>query len=144
MARDDFDFFHGTWQVHNRKLTAQGWSDFPATCTVRGLLGGIGFVDEMSFPTLGTGGSTIGLYESSRDRWAHYWVSTRDGVLQPPAYGRLPQDFYGDDELDGKPIRVRYLWEVNSPDFFRWQQAFSADGEVSWETNWVMDFTRTS
>jgi hypothetical protein len=24
----------------------------------------------------------------------------------------------------------------------RWQQAFSADGGESWETNWVMEFTR--
>jgi hypothetical protein len=25
----------------------------------------------------------------------------------------------------------------------RWEQAFSPDGGTTWETNWVMDFTRS-
>ncbi|MEU9510940.1 hypothetical protein AB0D32_32210 [Micromonospora sp. NPDC048170] len=25
-----------------------------------------------------------------------------------------------------------------------WEQAFSTDGERTWETNWVMEFTRAS
>ncbi len=144
MAHDDFDFFHGGWQVHNRRLAAQGWSEFPATCAVRALAGGIGFIDEMTFPTLGSAGHTLGLYDPARDVWSHYWVSSRDGILQPPVCGTMPLDFYGDDELDGKPIRVRYVWEVKSDDLFRWEQAFSADGELTWATNWIMDFTRTS
>jgi hypothetical protein len=24
----------------------------------------------------------------------------------------------------------------------RWEQAFSADGGTTWETNWIADFTR--
>ncbi|HCT77093.1 MAG TPA: hypothetical protein DGG94_10170 [Micromonosporaceae bacterium] len=142
MAQNDFDFFHGKWSVHNRRLTEDGWIEFPADCSVRGLVGGIGFVDEMTFPTLGSGGSTIGLYDSNRGLWAHYWVSTRDGVLQPPVFGTSAGEFYGDDEVDGKPVKVRYLWDVHSNDAFRWEQAFSSDGELTWETNWVMEFSR--
>lgn len=142
MAQNDFDFFHGKWSVHNRRLTDDGWIEFPADCSVRGLVGGIGFVDEMTFPTLDSGGSTIGLYDSNRDLWAHYWVSTRDGVLQPPVFGKSAAEFYGDDEVDGKPVKVRYLWDVHSNDAFRWEQAFSPDGELTWETNWVMEFSR--
>ena len=50
--------------------------------------------------------------------------------------------FYADDRLAGKPIRVRFLWTLPKPGQPRWEQAFSPDGGKSWETNWVMDFTR--
>lgn len=144
MANTDFDFFHGIWKVHNRRLAEQGWTEFPADCTVRPLIGGIGFIDEMAFPSLDTGGHTIGLYDSVNDLWSHYWVGTRDGVLQPPVTGTGTGPFYGDDQIDGKPIRVRYLWDVASKDEFRWEQAFSSDGEITWETNWMMEFSRVS
>jgi hypothetical protein len=144
MARDDFDFFHGSWNVHNRKRAQEGWTEFPATCTVRPLIGGIGFIDEMFFPETGNGGSTIGLYDSKQDLWAHYWVSTRSGVLQPAVYGTGAKEFYGDDELDGRPMRVRYLWDVRSRDDFGWEQAFSFDGDDTFEIDWVMDFSRVS
>jgi hypothetical protein len=37
---------------------------------------------------------------------------------------------------------VRFLWSRTAAPSPRWEQAFSADGGVSWETNWIMDFTR--
>lgn len=145
MAHDDFDFFHGTWDVRNRRLTAEGWDEFPAHCTVRKLLGNIGFIDEMVFPTLDSAGHTIGLYNSTLDSWAHYWVSTSNGVLQPPVYGLpgSPLEMQGEDTIDGKPARVRYLWTVISHDELRWEQAFAFDSET-WETNWVMECTRVA
>jgi hypothetical protein len=50
--------------------------------------------------------------------------------------------FHGDDELDGRAIRVRYIWSRIGEEGARWEQAFSADEGNSWETNWYMDFTR--
>ncbi len=50
--------------------------------------------------------------------------------------------FLGDDELHGRPIRVRFLWSGISAQAARWEQAFSGDGGATWETNWVMDFRR--
>lgn len=52
-------------------------------------------------------------------------------------------DFYGDDSYEGRPIRVHFTWHRLGPDAARWEQEFSADGGVTWELNWVMDFTRT-
>ncbi|MEO8021922.1 hypothetical protein [Polaromonas sp.] len=49
---------------------------------------------------------------------------------------------YGDDTLDGRPIKLRFLWTKAAPDVPRWEQAFSSDGGATWETNWVMTFTR--
>ncbi|WP_204307975.1 hypothetical protein, partial [Klebsiella pneumoniae] len=50
--------------------------------------------------------------------------------------------FYADDQLDGRPIRVRFTWFIGSDGHPRWEQAFSPDGGVSWETNWSMEFRR--
>jgi hypothetical protein len=53
-------------------------------------------------------------------------------------------EFYGDDEYDGRPIRVVYVWSAITPTSARWEQAFSLDGGQTWETNWIMESTRTS
>ncbi|TMH65838.1 MAG: hypothetical protein E6H48_13025 [Betaproteobacteria bacterium] len=49
--------------------------------------------------------------------------------------------FYVEDAFKGKPIRVRYLWTKTSG-IPHWEQAFSPDAGTSWETNWIMDFTK--
>jgi len=65
------------------------------------------------------------------------------GVVQPPVFGKVqgdPGEFVGDDTLNGKKILCRYRWtRTGSP---RWEQAFSADGGKTWETNWIMMFTK--
>jgi len=50
--------------------------------------------------------------------------------------------FEGDDEPDGKPIRVRYTWSDITLSTARWSQAMSADDGQTWETNWVMEHVR--
>jgi len=37
---------------------------------------------------------------------------------------------------------VRFVWSNVTAPTPRWEQAFSADGGETWETNWVMEFTR--
>ena len=69
----------------------------------------------------------------------------RPGLLDPPVLGGFDGDvgiFEGDDVFDGRPIRVRFTWSRVTTPAPRWEQAFSADGGETWETNWVMDFTR--
>ena len=50
--------------------------------------------------------------------------------------------FLADDTFNGEPIKVRFLWSRIAPQSCRWEQAFLADGEGGWETNWIMDFQR--
>lgn len=50
--------------------------------------------------------------------------------------------FEGDDEFEGRPIKVRFVWSEITDVSARWHQDFSDDGGQTWETNWVMDFTR--
>ena len=89
-------------------------------------------------------GAALRLFDPAKGKWIIYWADNLNpGVLQPPVIGSFKGDvgeFYGDDELNGKKIRVRYIWKRGiSP---RWEQAFSADGGKTWETNWIMTFTR--
>jgi len=44
--------------------------------------------------------------------------------------------------FEGRSIYVRFVWSGITATSCRWEQAFSADGGKTWETNWIMEFTR--
>ena len=96
------------------------------------------------------GGGFVGMsfrfYDPDSALWSIYWAdSRRPGLLDPPVVGSFSGDtgvFEGDDTFGGRPIRVRFTWSGVTTTTPRWEQAFSDDGGKTWETNWVMDFTR--
>lgn len=149
----DFDFWFGSWDVRNRWLKrrlagSEDWEEFPATVVARPLLGGVGNEDE--FRTDHAGGfigMSFRFFDPDRRRWSIYWAdSRRPGELDPPVFGTLSGDtgiFEGEDVFKGRPILVRFTWSGITTETPRWEQAFSDDGGREWETNWVMDFTRT-
>lgn len=149
----DFDFLLGTWAVANRRLVAPltgntEWDEFPATAVCHGILfDGAANLDEITFPTLGSRGLTLRLYDPTRRQWSLNWVNSRTGRLFPPVVGRFDADgrgeFHGDDSHEGIPVRCRFVWSEITPVSAHWEQAFSVDGGQNWETNWTMAFTRT-
>jgi hypothetical protein len=147
----DFHFLHGTWNVVNRRpvkllVDCDEWEEFPATLECRSLLDGAANVDEMTFPTKGFKGLTLRLYDPERREWTIYWVNSRTGLLQAPVVGGFAGgecELFGDDVHEGVPVRARYKWSRITPTSARWEQAYSVDGEQTWETNWIMDCTRT-
>lgn len=148
----DFDFYVGTWKVHNRRLRSRltgcdEWDEFPAVSVARSVLGGHGNVDEITFPTLPLHGMTIRLYDAESEQWSLYWISEASAVIDAPVRGRWDDEstgrFYCDDVHEGTPVRVRYLWLRSGDDNIRWEQAFSTDGEQTWETNWIMESLRS-
>jgi hypothetical protein len=148
-AARDFDFLMGRWTVHNRKLKArlQGcteWLEFSATNEARLLLGGLGNEDEFRTAD-GFIGMSLRFFDVAARRWAIHWVDNRRGTLEPAVSGPFRDGvghFEGEDTFEGRPIRVRFLWSGTRTATPRWEQAFSEDGGHTWETNWVMDFTR--
>ena len=147
----DFDFFIGNWRVRHRRLKkrlAQNneWEEFDGTSTVRKILGGLGNMDEnvIELPGGTYRAATIRTFDPEKQLWSIWWIDSRSPHhLDPPVVGCFENGigtFYADDRFDGKPIRVRFLW-TQSPNP-HWEQAFSGDGEKTWETNWSMDFTR--
>jgi len=148
----DFDFLMGSWNVHNRRLRERlkgstTWEEFGATNTARPLLGGVG--NEDVYRTEFAGGFTgmaFRFYDKAKGEWSIYWADSRRGVLEPPVVGSFAGDvgtFEGGDVFEGRPIRVRFIWSRITTPTPRWEQAFSADGGKTWETNWTMEFTRS-
>ena len=148
----DFDFWFGSWDVRNRWLRrrlagSDDWEEFDATVVARRLLDGVGNEDE--FRTDHAGGfigMSFRFFDPERRRWSIYWAdSRRPGELDPPVFGTFSGDvglFEGEDVHRGRPILVRFTWTGVMTPTPRWEQAFSDDGGRTWETNWVMDFTR--
>ena len=150
----DFDFLVGEWRVHSRRLkdvlaSSHDWYEFDGTIRSWPLMEGRANVDDTVF-NLPTGiyrGVAPRAYDPKTGQWAIWWIDGRNpfGNLDPPVKGRFVDGvgtFYADDTLRGKPIRVRFIWSQMSHEAAHWEQAFSADGGKTWETNWVTDFKR--
>jgi hypothetical protein len=145
----DFDFLAGAWTLRNRRLVkrlagSHEWEEFPAVDCAQIYLGAVVNVDELQFPTKGWAGVTFRNFDTEKNQWAITWVSSRNGKLTPPVYGGFHGDrgeFYGDDEDDGRAVKVRFLWIKQGPDHAHWEQAFSLDGKT-WEVNWVNELSR--
>ena len=147
----DFDFFMGRWTVQNRRLTerlagSDEWEEFESTSVAHPILGGLGNEDE--FRTRHAGGfigMSFRFFDPVKRRWSIYWAdSRRPGELDPPVFGTFSGDigvFEGEDEFEGRPIRVRFIWSGTRTRTPRWEQAFSADDGETWETNWIMNFS---
>ena len=152
----DFDFLvGGTWHVANRRLKQRNvgsneWITFEHTFHANVLMDGQISIDENVFASQGFTGVTFRSLDMTTQRWAIYWISSRDGRVQPPVRGGWSGghgEFFGDDEDEGRPVHVRFLWERLGPDTARWSQDFALIGQDgapdgAWETNWVMEFSR--
>ncbi|AUI64009.1 hypothetical protein [Amycolatopsis sp. BJA-103] len=143
-----FDWEIGTWRSTVRVLaeplseTADEWLHFAGTSTVRPLLDRRANVLE--FEVSGVNGRiealNLRLYEPQAKRWSLTFVNVRDGLPTPAVYGGFRDgvgEFLGDDQYGGRPVKVRFRVVRPSPDEARFEQAFSADGGTTWETNWV-------
>ncbi|MGH9186648.1 MAG: hypothetical protein ACRD0U_12670 [Acidimicrobiales bacterium] len=147
---NDFDFLEGAWNIANcrlRKLLvgSTDWDEFPAHSLGTRHFDGAASVTEITFPTQGFSGLGLRVLDPERQEWSIYWVNSTTGTLYPPVVGRLVDgagEFYGDDTHEGTPIRARYIWSDIALNSAHWEQAFSADGGQTWETNWVMEWTR--
>jgi hypothetical protein len=151
-GRADFDFFIGRWRVSHRRLAGRlvgstRWEDFGGITETRKILGGLGNMDEnvLELPAGTYQAITVRLFDPARALWTIYWIDGRQTAVDPPMIGRFVDgagEFFGDETLDGRAIRVRFRWFVDDPDHCRWEQAFSPDAGETWETNWTMAFER--
>jgi hypothetical protein len=152
-SKHDFDFLHGSWNVHNRYLkgrlrSSNEWIEFEAQADTQPLLDGFGQLDRFRAEREGSAieGITLRLFNPATGDWSLHWADTvTPGVLFPPMVGRFSGElgeFFGDEFVDGRRVLCRFHWTRTNPVSPRWEQAFSDDGGRTWETNWIMTLTR--
>ena len=153
-ALRDFDGHVGSWHTQHRQLKARlagstEWIEFDGTCVLWRLMEGAANVDDnvVNKPSGPYRAVTLRAYDPVSKTWGIWWLDGRltAGPLDPPMRGSFKDGvglFYADDTFNGKPIKVRFIWTMPTPTTPRWEQAFSADGGKTWETNWTTDFTR--
>lgn len=145
----DFDFEIGTWATQVRVLRnplsgqAPNWVEYRGTSVVRPLLQGrANFVELLvEGPSGRIEGGSLRLYNPQSRQWSLNFASLRNGMLTAPVYGSFDGRgrglFHGQDMLDGRAILVRFIITQVSRTEARFEQAYSTDGGMTWEPNWI-------
>jgi hypothetical protein len=149
---NSFAFQTGEWKVLHRKLKhrlvgSEEWVSFDGSCKAWEILGGAGNVEDnwLNDPNGAYAAAAIRRMDPKTGIWSIWWVDPRSPGIDPPVNGIFQNGvgtFLGEDVLNGKPINVRFVWSNITGNHAQWEQAFSPDGGVTWETNWVMEFER--
>jgi hypothetical protein len=148
----DFDFEIGAWktQLSRRVKPLSGsdtWVRYEGTTLVRKVWDGDANLVELDVtgPAGRIEGLSLRLYDPATAQWSLNFASKRGGGMSPPVTGGFKDgrgEFFGDDTLGDKPIRVRFVISDITRDRCRFEQAFSADGGKTWEVNWIAVDTR--
>lgn len=150
----DFDFLLGDWRVHHRYLrvkeTGREWVDVDGTAKERELMGGRGNVEEQTINAPNGAYRALALrsYDPNTSQWSIWWLDGRvpHADLDPPVQGGFGNGvgtFYGNTTVNGKSVRIRFIWSRITATSAHWEQAYSSDAGRTWETNWTMEFRRS-
>lgn len=146
-----FDFWIGEWDVLNRYRSDRGGfvEAGRATNKVFAILDGCAVV-ELWDGYLGRNhfhGFSVRAYDREKDAWVLVlnWpapnrplFSTLHGAFR---HGR-GEFFKEDADSAGNPIITRFTFSDITPASLRWNDGISRDGGKTWETRWIMEFTR--
>ncbi|MEZ4670211.1 MAG: hypothetical protein R3E39_20080 [Anaerolineae bacterium] len=150
----DFDFFVGTWKVQHRRLRERlvgstGWEEFEGQSICRNLRGNLANMDEgwLEREIGHIDCMTVRLYNRQTGEWSLYWAASGSGALDIPMIGSFDKQngtghFYAHETHNDRHVYSRFIWSNITQTSCHWEQALSADGGQTWETNWTMDFTR--
>jgi hypothetical protein len=151
-GQHDFDFEIGTWKtVVKRRLRpltgSNDWVEMKGTTVVRKVWNGSANLVELEadMPSGHFQGLSLRLYNPETRQWSLNFANSRNGLLTAPTVGQFKNgrgEFFGLDDLGGRPIFVRFVITPVTPDLCRFEQAFSDDGGKTWEVNWIAEDTR--
>ena len=145
-----FDSLIGPWKVRHRRLKtvlsrSPDWYEFDGVSVARrlpqGPSGELGALEARG----DVQGLTLRLRGPGSRPSSIYWEMSGCKTFEEPT-----EWMNGDATPDGadaagdpRPaLLVRSRWTKISNRLCRWVQAVSADGGATWETNWVVEFTR--
>lgn len=147
-AHRQFDFWIGEWSVQNRHLQSDGtWREGDVTrARITPVCDGAAVLEEWAGEFRGSfmNGFSLRAFDPSTQRWdlLLFWTTTGDG-----GFGKLSGTFrHGRGEFfaGGAQSVQRYTFSDGLPDSVRWDSATSTDGRQTWNTNWIMEFSRTA
>ena len=151
-GQHDFDFEIGTWRTHLSRLQrplsgSKTWVEYEGTSVVREVWNGRANLLELD--VAGSSGRIEGLslrlYNPESRQWSLNFSNVRGGTLSTPSIGEFKDgraEFFSEETLDGRPIRVRFVISEITSTSCRFEQAFSGDGGKTWEVNWIATDTR--
>jgi hypothetical protein len=154
-GQHDFDLLVGTWKA-NLKLRvhplsgSNTWVEYEGTQITQKIWGGRAILDEFSAHSPSTNkdveGLTVRLYNPESRQWSIYWATAKKGAFSlPPTVGHFTNgrgEFYHQEDYEGRPILVRYVWSDITATTAHFEQSFSSDGGKTWETNSISSLTR--
>lgn len=144
----DFDFLTGEWRILIRKFDTSGPDGMrtrEASATVHRVLGGAGSIEELRNGDGSMWGMGVRVWHPETRQWADHWTAAQDGVVNPPQLGSFIGGaglFMADDVDDGRPVKIRAVWDQITPNSCRWYQCMSKDDGATWEYDWFMAWTR--
>jgi hypothetical protein len=153
-GQSHFDWELGLWKTRVRVLQnplsgeAPVWSEYEGTSVVKSLMAGRANFVELSVkgPSSSIQGGALRLYNPQTRQWSINYASARNGMLTAPIFGSFDTSgrgvFVGQDQIEGRTILVRFVITRTSAREARFVQAYSTDGGVTWEDNWVAVDTR--
>jgi hypothetical protein len=153
-GQHDFDFEFGSWTAHLKRLLhplsgSNEWVEYDGTSVVRRVWDGRANLGELEVdgPKGHIEGITLRLFHPESHQWSLHWASSKGGSFSTPAVGQFKDghgEFMDQEDFDGKSILVRFIFSDVTSTSFHTEQAFSADGGKTWETNWIANFTKQS
>lgn len=151
-GQHDFDFNIGTWKTQISRLQhpltgSTTWVKWNGIVVVRKVWDGRANLEELKIdgPTGHIEGLTLRLYNPQSHQWTLSWANSSDGILDHPLTGEFKNGrgvFFDQEQYNGRTIMVRQTYSNITPNSHRFEQAFSDDGGVTWEPNWVATLTR--
>jgi hypothetical protein len=123
------------------------WAEYRGTSIVRPVWKGRANLLELKVegPAGQIEGVGLRLYDPESRQWSLNWANRSAGIMTSPMIGEFKDgrgEFFTQELFNGRSILVRNAFSDITSDSARFEQAFSDDGGRTWETNWVMTFTR--
>lgn len=148
----DFDFNFGTWKTHVSRLphpltNSTNWVAYDGESMIRPVWNGRASLLELEVegPAGHIEGVGLRLYNPQSHQWSLNWANGGEGPLTQPMVGKFKNgrgEFFDQESYGGRAIFARNGFTGITSDSSRFEQSFSRDGGKTWETNWVMTFTR--
>lgn len=147
-----FDIMFGTWNTSVQVLQAplsgeEVWLEFEGTTIVHDFLDGRANLAELSVEGAAgrIEGVSLRLYNPQTGEWNMNYAGIRSGILTEPLTGSFSGgrgEFHSRQTFNGQPIIVRFVISDITENSVHFEQAFSPDDGVTWETNWIAIDTR--